>query len=352
MHHSPATLPFAPHYVPPPPTKENLEWADLAVVDMSKMNTPEGRAELVTVVRDAMHTNGFIYVVNHGLSQAQNERMVNIADVAFSQYESKPREVGYWRGYKLRQFFHIDNGVRDQIGMYSVHHQVDMQDHPQALQPYLPEIMAFNEYNHFKILFPILRLLALGLELPEDTLVNMHQFNGTNKTCHPYSEDDCQDVKGIWLMGHTDFTSISMLWSQPVSGLQVKSPDGTWRWVRHIPNALVVNAGEALEMLSGGFYKAAIHRVVQPPPDQRSVTRVGVYYFVVANDPVKLAPLTQSPVLQRLESRATVKPDSTPTMAEWMCARLKTYAAYPLPVNEDGTQEEEVMKGMFFRQHN
>ena len=48
-----------------------VEWADLVVVDMSKLSTPDGRAELMAIVRDAMHTDGFMYLVNHGLSQAQ-----------------------------------------------------------------------------------------------------------------------------------------------------------------------------------------------------------------------------------------------------------------------------------------
>ena len=32
-----------------------------------------------------------------------------------------------------------------------------MQEHPEALQPFLPEIMAFGEFNHHEILFSILR---------------------------------------------------------------------------------------------------------------------------------------------------------------------------------------------------
>ena len=47
------------------------------------------------------------------MSHLQNERMVDIADVAFAQvpdeekrqHEAKPTQVGYWRGYKLRKFF-------------------------------------------------------------------------------------------------------------------------------------------------------------------------------------------------------------------------------------------------------
>ena len=48
-----------------------MDWADLPIVDLSKAATPEGRAELAPLVRDAMHTHGFLYVVNHGFTQAQ-----------------------------------------------------------------------------------------------------------------------------------------------------------------------------------------------------------------------------------------------------------------------------------------
>ena len=48
-----------------------VDFADLAVIDLSKFSTPEGRAELATTVRDAMRTNGFFYVINHGMSPEQ-----------------------------------------------------------------------------------------------------------------------------------------------------------------------------------------------------------------------------------------------------------------------------------------
>ena len=61
-----------------------------------------------------------------------------------------------------------------------------------------------------------------------------------------------------------------------------------------------------MEFLSGGFYKATIHRVVQPPADQRGLIRLGMYYFALADDDVKLTPV-DSPVLQRKGSRGSSK---------------------------------------------
>lgn len=48
-----------------------VDYADLAVVDLSEFSTPEGRVELSRIVRDAMRTQGFFYVINHGLSPEQ-----------------------------------------------------------------------------------------------------------------------------------------------------------------------------------------------------------------------------------------------------------------------------------------
>ena len=48
-----------------------VEFADLAIVDLSKASTPEGRAELHPQLRDAFRSHGFIYAINHGYTQAQ-----------------------------------------------------------------------------------------------------------------------------------------------------------------------------------------------------------------------------------------------------------------------------------------
>ncbi|KAG5716474.1 hypothetical protein E4T56_gene573 [Termitomyces sp. T112] len=62
-----------PRHIPPHPTKANCEmdFADLAIIDLAKFGTPEGKAELVKDVCNAMNTIGFFYVINHGYSQEQ-----------------------------------------------------------------------------------------------------------------------------------------------------------------------------------------------------------------------------------------------------------------------------------------
>ncbi|EMD36736.1 hypothetical protein CERSUDRAFT_155002 [Gelatoporia subvermispora B] len=359
------TVPQVPRYEPAPPTNEPLEYADLAMVDLSKVKTPEGRAELAAQVREAMTTIGFFYVINHGLTQAQNTRIFDVADIPFSQvgddekkaFQANIKATGSYQGYKLRQYWHIDAGVRDQIEHYNIVRDVTKKQHPKALVPLLSEIDAFNRFNHFEILHPLLRLFALGMGLPEETFVNEHNFDEPGETWlrfmkyYPRSEDDETKTKNVWLKGHMDFGSVTILWSQPVSALQIFSPDGKWRWVKHIENAIVINAGEAMEALSGGFYKATIHRVVQPPPDQRGYPRLGVFYFAMPDDSIKLVPRIESSVFETHEIKYRFEEADAPTMEKWRKGRTAAYGQSQLTKTETNV-EEEVINGHVVRHFN
>ncbi|KAF9011700.1 Clavaminate synthase-like protein [Cyathus striatus] len=330
-----------PHYQPAPPTKADLDYADLPIIDLSKAATENGRQELVVEVRDALFNHGFFYIINHGYKSEQTARMLDIADIPFSQtsdeekntYLAKIKDTGSYQGYKLRQYWLIGNGVRDQIEHYNINHDVTRREHPETIRPFIPEIEEFIKHNHFNVLYPILRILALILELPEETFVNMHSFCRPSKgetyvrfmKYHPRPEDEELKTRNVWLRGHTDLGTITILHSQPVAALQVLTKDNAWKWVRHIENALIINTGDALEFLSGGFFKPTIHRVVQPPQDQRTYTRLGLYYFCLTDDDVKLAPLKDSPVLKRIGITSKFDKKDTPTMEQWRKGRTSTY---------------------------
>ncbi|EMD36734.1 hypothetical protein CERSUDRAFT_50949 [Gelatoporia subvermispora B] len=362
----PSTVsPKIPHYEPAPATKESLDYADLTIIDLSKAKTAEGRAELAVQARDAMTNQGFFYVVNHGLTPAENARIFDIADVPFAQvsddekrqYAGNIKATGSYQGYKLRQYWHIEAGVRDQLEHYNINRDVTKKPHPKALRPLIPEIEAWARFNHTEVLHPILRLLAMGMELPEDAFVNQHGYDAAGETYvrymkyYPRSEEEEEKTKNVWLKGHTDFGTITILWSQPVAALQILSPDGKWRWIRHIGNALVINAGDAMEFLSGGFYKATIHRVVQPPSDQRGYTRVGAFYFAMTDDNVKLIPHAESPVFRTHPIKRRCDDADAPTMEQWRRGRTSAYGQTDLKKTDNGV-EEEVINGVVVKHYN
>ena len=114
----------------------------------------------------------------------------------------------------------------------------------------------------------------------------------------------------------------------------------------------VVNIGDAMEMLSGGFYKGTIHRVVQPPADQHGYPRLGTFYFALSDDNVKLVPYTESPVLQRVGIKRRCADEDAPTMLEWRKSRTAGYGVAELKMNEKSGHEEEIVEGVVVTHYN
>lgn len=106
-----------------------------------------------------------------------------------------------------------------------------------------------------------------------------------------------------------------------------------------------------MEFLSGGYYKATIHRVVQPPPDQRGYTRLGVFYFCMPNDDVKLIPHAESPVLQKHGIYRRCDDADAPTMEQWRKARSAAYGQSELK-KKDEKVEEEFINGVVVKHYN
>lgn len=55
----------------------------------------------------------------------------------------------------------------------------------------------------------------------------------------PRSDEEERATNGVWFKGHTDFGSLTVLWSQPVASLQILTSAGTWKHIKHVDNALV-----------------------------------------------------------------------------------------------------------------
>lgn len=62
---------------------------------------------------------------------------------------------------------------------------------------------------------------------------------------------------------HTDFGVITLLLTDGLPGLQVQNQN-TGQWVSVPPdeNAFVVNVGDMLQQITGGYFKSNLHRVL------------------------------------------------------------------------------------------
>ena len=102
---------------------------------------------------------------------------------------------------------------------------------------------------------------------------------------------------GLGCGAHSDSGALTLLLQSPgVNGLQALAPDGTtWLDVPPLPGTLVLNLGELLQLVTGGYFKATVHRVV-PPRDERP--RLSAPFFYNADYDSRIAqPLDLPPEL-------------------------------------------------------
>lgn len=151
----------------------------------------------------------------------------------------------------------------------------------------MDEIEAFCNYLTKSVNRRILTLFSRVLELPDDYLWDNVQSHGTptgegyfrHALFRPVGEQTREQSKGLRMHGHTDFGLTTMLFSVPISCLQIWGQDEQWHYAPYHPGALVINIGDTLEIVSGGHFKATRHRVYKPPVDQLDQERLSLVLF-------------------------------------------------------------------------
>lgn len=334
--------PEADHFKPVAPSKEDIDFVSLNTIDLGRYEDgEEARAELAEQVRLAMTTQGFFYLVNHGIDEEDITRQVDIGHTIFSNTSDEEKlrlqapmtTEGSYHGFKPRGHWRNTGSVRDKVENFNVYRDMTLREQPSLMKPFQPEIQQFIDFTHKEILYKLLHLFGIALKLDDEKLlIKLHDYDKHDETWlrymkyyDDYTPEEKKVTGGLWLTGHQDFTSLSILFSQPMSSLQVRDYDSDeWKYVKHIPGAIIVNAGETMLWMTGNYFKAAIHRVWEPPIDQQGHDRCSVFYFCVPNDDVVINTLLdQSPVLREAGVTMAHEPENAPTSKEWSNGRIK-----------------------------
>ncbi|RFU24885.1 hypothetical protein B7463_g11451, partial [Scytalidium lignicola] len=353
-------FPEVDHFIPVGPTKEKFDFTDLETLDFSRYNDgPEARKELADQVHRAMSTQGFFVVINHGISEEQVERQADIGHTILKRTPPEEKEKlkadilgkGEYPGFKPRGHWKTVGDTPDRIENFNVNRNMKLHQQPLALEPYRPEIQSCVDMIHKDILSRIYRVFAIALEIEdEEFFVKLHSYDKHDESWARWMEyyDGDQsgqnDKESLWLGGHQDMTALSLQFSQPMTTLQVRhyADDSQWKYIPHIPGAIIVNAGEIMKWWTGDYFKAAVHRVVQPLSDQRGHDRSSFFYFVVPNDEVVINTLLEeSPVLRRLRVKKWFRDNEAPTSKEWINNRIRSTGQKTLFTSADGKKSEE-----------
>ncbi|KAL3471335.1 putative 1-aminocyclopropane-1-carboxylate oxidase, partial [Aspergillus californicus] len=353
-------------YVQVPETSENLNWADLRTLDLSKFDQPGGKHQLAAELTRAIEDVGFFYVTNYGLSKEEVDNQFALAKTVLSlppDEKHKYRaalEQGDYNGWKPAGTRNLIPGVKDNFEIYNIPKFIPehaSRAHPDVVKQHWNVIENFSKHIHDHIVKKLLTIFAIALGLEDEQwLVNRHRYDQTSGDHLRYmkyyarSQEENEKLGGVWLKGHSDMGSLTLLFRQPVAALQVQTKSGEWKYVKPQMDALTVNIADALQFMTNGYLKSSIHRVIAPPKDQAHIDRLGVLYMVRIEDDCDLVPIKESPVLrqQGLIENKVLGSDGQPLKAgEWVKQRvIKNLGQSTGDEGDNEVNGVEILKGV------
>lgn len=127
------------------------------------------------------------------------------------------------------------------------------------MQQNYDEIASFHRDLFDKVARKLFVLMSIILELPEDFLAKAHGYDETSDDHLRYmiynrrTKEEWDRAQGYSKGGHTDFGSLTLLFSQNVAGLQIRTPEGQWKWVKPVEGGITCNVADTLTFLTNGM---------------------------------------------------------------------------------------------------
>ena len=137
----------------------------------------------------------------------------------------------------------------------------------------------------------ILKAIARFLKIDEDYFVDtVRDGNSVMRLLH-YPPIQGEPGSNVRAGAHEDINTITLLLGAEEAGLQLLTKDGRWIPVSPKPGELVVNIGDMLQRLTNGVLRSTTHRVVNPPPERRGLSRYSMPFFLHFRSDFLIEPL-------------------------------------------------------------
>jgi isopenicillin N synthase-like dioxygenase len=234
--------------------------------DSSALTTNVAGHDPSKSVVQALQSSGFLLVTSHHLPLTLQEQAIHAASNVLND---KTKDAVITHPTDPKRYMMLES--LEQIPTKVASSDCDEQDAIQVIQTY------WNALEQVKR--QVLRCVAIGLELPDDYFVNLHQHNHSALRLLHYPAAGSKQNKmeadntkqntintdvaepSIRCKPHSDYGSITLLLTDGVPGLQA-FVNGEWVAVPYVQGALVVNIGSLLSDWTNGQLLATLHRVV------------------------------------------------------------------------------------------
>ena len=263
------------------------------VIDVSGLNSSKSsdRMGVAAELGQACRGIGFFFAANHGIPDSLRESLFAASRTFFALPESEKNELSILRSPHDRGYVALKGERLDQTSAVS--------DHKEAFNVGLemaaddPEILAGKPFRgvNFWPTIPswrdtvlayfdaclelgrrIHRGFAIDLGIAEDFFEDkLDAPLGTLRMLHyPPQPPGMDRAPDSGAGAHTDYGNLTILATDGVAGLQVRTRDGAWLDAPHIPGTFVCNIGDCLMRWTNDLYVSTPHRVAIPVRDRYS----------------------------------------------------------------------------------
>ena len=288
-------------------TSKEIALNDIPVIDMAELrrNSPAAVHETVTALRTASEEVGFFYVENHGVS----EQVFSAANAAASAFFSQPLEQ------KLEVAINESHHGFIRIGEAKMYDgaKFDLKEsYVWGFEPLPDTDVSGNPFlgpNNWPTFMPELRTalgaffdaaticarhlmtgFALSLDLDADTFLrtSTKPISRGSALYYPPQPAGMGDEQ-FGVAPHSDYGCLTLVWQDPVGGLEVLDRNGDWITAHPIPGTFVVNVGDLLARWTNNRFTSTAHRVVNRSGNTRH--SLGLFYdpdFETVVDPADI----------------------------------------------------------------
>lgn len=310
----------------------------IPIIDMGGLagGDAAGRARVAGEIGAACREVGFFYIANHSVPAALSAAVFDTARRFFAQSEAAKRAVPYSasgnRGYVPMQGEALDpTRPPDLKEAFNIGLDLPADDPELAagalfraenVWPDLPGFRAtmldyFAACHSLGVLLHRAFALDLGLT-PGFFDDKLDRPMAVLRLLHYPPAPEQADPGQLGAGEHTDYGCVTLLATDGVGGLQVRTRAGEWLDAPHVPGTFVCNIGDCLMRWTNDIYVSTPHRVVSPPGQER----FSVAFFLDPNPEAEIACLPGCATSSRPARYAPIRGDA------FLMSRLSpTYAA-------------------------
>ncbi len=285
----------------------------IPVIDLAPWwGTAADRLSVGRQVDSAARRFGFFQVVGHRVPQERIDAMVAASSEFFAlpievKNACTPHDPSINRGYAARgtealsysigrdappDLFEAFNIGEDEVDATDPFYAAELRGaFAPNIWPLHPPDLRHALVDYFKaarqLALTLTEIFAVALGLPDGWFSPYVDRSTTTMRAIRYERraGDGDPLPGQQRMGaHTDYGIVTVLYAEPVAGLQIVAPDGEWIDVIPADGAMVINLGDLTAQWTNDEWRSTVHRVVPPPStDGGPAVRRSAAFFLDGN---------------------------------------------------------------------